>query len=126
MNILILGHAGDAHAAHVKNALTQAGATASYLDTNLFPKQLQISWQPHTQLGYLTLPNGVELNIQDIKSVYWRTFSGVYIPEFKDARQQRVAYNDSMSTLRTLMQTGSTKWINSWQAYQFHKENPYN
>ncbi|MDJ0796502.1 MAG: hypothetical protein QNJ51_06650 [Calothrix sp. MO_167.B12] len=124
MNILILGNAGDAHAAHVKNALTQAGATANYLDTSLFPKQLQISWQPHTQLGYLTLPNGVELNIQDIKSVYWRTFSGVYIPEFKDARQQQVAYNDSMSTLRTLMQAGSTKWINSWQAYQFHKEKP--
>ncbi|WP_088243966.1 ATP-grasp domain-containing protein [Calothrix rhizosoleniae] len=124
MNILILGNTSDAHAIHIKNALIQAGATANYLDTSLFPKQLQISWQPNTQLGYLTLPNGRELNIQNIHSVYWRTFSGVYVPEFKDSRQQRVAYNDSMSTLRTLMQVGSTKWINSWQAYQFHKEKP--
>ncbi len=124
MNILILGNASDAHATHIKNALIQAGATVNYLDTSLFPKQLQISWQPNTQLGYLTLPNGRELNIQNIHSVYWRNFSGVYVPELKDSRQQRVAYNDSMSTLRTLMQVGSTKWINSWQAYQFHKEKP--
>ena len=124
MNILILGNASDAHATHIKNALIQAGATVNYLDTSLFPKQLQISWQPNTQLGYLTLPNGRELNIQNIHSVYWRNFSGVYVPELKDSRQQRVAYNDSMSTLRTPMQVGSTKWINSWQAYQFHKEKP--
>jgi hypothetical protein len=36
MNILILGDASDAHAAHVKDALTQAGAAVDYLDTYLF------------------------------------------------------------------------------------------
>lgn len=124
MNILILGNASDAHAAHIKNALTQAGAIVDYLDTSLFPKQLQISWQPDTQLGYLTLPDGLELNIQDIHSVFWRNFFGVYVSEFKDFYQKQVAYNDSMSTLRTLMQACPAKWINSWQAYQFHKEKP--
>jgi len=124
MNILILGNASDAHAAHIKDALTQAGATVDYLDTSLFPKQLQVSWQPDTQLGYLTLPDAIELNIQDIHSVFWRNFFGVYVTDFKDPRQKQVAYNDSMSTLRTLMQGSSTKWVNSWQAYQFHKEKP--
>ncbi|MEM6754148.1 MAG: MvdC/MvdD family ATP grasp protein [Cyanobacteria bacterium P01_C01_bin.38] len=124
MNILILGNATDAHAAHIYNALTEAGATVNYLDTSLFPKQLRISWQPEQQLGYLTLPTGEELNIQDIHSVYWRNFSGVYIPEFKDSYQKKLAYNDSMSTLRTFMQACPAKWVNSWEAFQFHKEKP--
>lgn len=124
MNILILSNATDAHAAHIYNALTEAGATVNYLDTSLFPKQLRISWQPEQQLGYLTLPTGEELNIQDIHSVYWRNFSGVYIPEFKDSYQKKLAYNDSMSTLRTFMQACPAKWVNSWEAFQFHKEKP--
>ena len=124
MNILILGNATDAHAAHIYNTLTEAGATVNYLDTSLFPKQLRISWQPEQQLGYLTLPTGEELNIQDIHSVYWRNFCGVYIPEFKDSYQKKLAYNDSMSTLRTFMQACPAKWVNSWEAFQFHKEKP--
>jgi glutathione synthase/RimK-type ligase-like ATP-grasp enzyme len=124
MNILILGNASDVHAAHIKNALTQAGATADYLDTSLFPTQLRVSWRPHTLNGCLILPGGRQLKLQDIHSVYWRNFSGVYIPPLKDSNQQQVAFNDSMSTLRTLMQACPAKWVNSWQAYQFHKEKP--
>jgi glutathione synthase/RimK-type ligase-like ATP-grasp enzyme len=35
-----------------------------------------------------------------------------------------IVFNEAMSVLRTLTQAGSTIWINSWQAYQFHKEKP--
>ena len=124
MNILILGNASDAHAAHLKDVLSQAGATVDYLDSCLFPTQLRISWQPDTQSGCLTLPSGRQLNLQDIKSVFWRNFSGVYIPPLKDSDQQRVAFNDSMSTMRSLIRACPARWINSWQAYQFHKEKP--
>jgi glutathione synthase/RimK-type ligase-like ATP-grasp enzyme len=124
MNILILGNAEDAHAAHLQQVLTQAGATVDYLDTRLFPTQLQMSWQPDTQVGCLTLPGGRRLNFQDIKSVFWRSLSDVYIPSLKDAHQQRIAFNDSISTLRSLIQACPARWINSWQAYQFHKEKP--
>lgn len=124
MNILILGNSEDAHAAHLKQVLTQAGAMVDYLDTRLFPTQLQMSWQPDTQNGYLTLPGNRRLNFQDIKSVFWRSLSEVYIPPLKDANQQRIAYNDSLSTLRSLIQSRPARWINSWQAYQFHKEKP--
>lgn len=124
MNILILGDASDAHAAHIKNALTEAGAAVDYLDTSLFPKQLRVSWRPDTQAGCLTLPSGRQLNLQDIHSVFWRNFSGVYVAPLTDANQQQVAFNDSMSTVRSLMQACPGRWINSWQAYQFHKEKP--
>jgi hypothetical protein len=124
MNILILGDASDGHAAHIKDALSQAGAEVDYLDTYLFPRQLRLSWQPDTLEGCLTLPGGRQLNFQDIHSIFWRNFSGVYVPSLKDANQQQVALNDSMSAVRTLMQACPARWINSWQAYQFHKEKP--
>ena len=41
MNIFILGNSDDAHAAHLKNALRQAGATVDYLDTRLFQTKLR-------------------------------------------------------------------------------------
>lgn len=124
MNILILGNPEDAHAAHMQQALTKAGATVDYLDTRLFPTQVQMSWQPNTQLGCFTLPGGRCLDFQDIKSVFWRNLSDMYIPSLKDANQQRVAFNDSISALRSLLQACPARWINSWQAYQFHKEKP--
>ena len=124
MNILIIGDATDAHAAHLKNALTQAGATVDYLNTYLFPTQLRLSWRPDTQVGCLTLPGGRQLNFSDIHSVFWRNFSGVYVPPLKDSQQQQVALKDAMSTVRSLMQACPARWINSWQAYQFHQEKP--
>ena len=101
MNILILGNSSDAHAAHLKNALTQAGATVDYLDTRLFPTRLRMSWQPNDQVGCLTLPGGHKLKFQDIHSVFWRNFSGVYVPALKDSFQQTIAFNDAVSTVRS-------------------------
>jgi glutathione synthase/RimK-type ligase-like ATP-grasp enzyme len=124
MNILILGNSEDSHAAHLKDALTQAGATVNYFDTRLFPTQLQMSWQPDNQIGYLTLPGGIRLNLQQIESVFWRNFSGVYVPDLKDTERQKIAVNDSMSAMRSLIQACPARWINSWDAYQFHKEKP--
>lgn len=123
MNILILGNSEDAHAAHLQQALTQAGATVDYWDTRLFPTQLRMSWQPDTQVGGLSLPER-RIKFQDIKSVFWRNLSGIYVPALKDANQQRIALNDSISVLRSLIQACPACWVNSWQAYQFHKEKP--
>lgn len=124
MNILILGNSEDAHAAHLKQALIQAGATVDYFDSCLFPTQMRMSWQPDTQVGSLALPGGRKLKFQEIKSVFWRSISSVYIPSLKDTSQQRIAFNDSMSALRSLIQACPARWVNSWQAYQFHKEKP--
>jgi len=124
MNILVLGNSEDAHAAHIKQALSAAGATVDYLDTRLFPTQLRVSWQPDTQVGHLTLPEGRKLELQEIHSVFWRNFSGVDVPALKESYQQRIAENDSMSVLRSLMQACPARWVNSWKAYEFHKEKP--
>jgi glutathione synthase/RimK-type ligase-like ATP-grasp enzyme len=106
------------------NALARAGVTVDYLDTRLFPQQLSLSWQPNTEVGYITLPKGKKLSFEDIHSVFWRNLGGVTVPALKNVQQQRIAYNDVVSTLRSLIQACPARWINSWQAYEFHKEKP--
>ncbi len=122
MQILVLGNAQDLHAAHILKALTAVGCNAKYLDTSLFPQRLALSWYAQSQQGELTLADGSRLDFDAIHSVFWRTLYPVKIPSIGDSYQ--VAYNDTMSTLRTFMQGTSTRWVNSWRAYQFHREKP--
>ncbi len=124
MNILILGSAEDIHAAHLKQSLMEKGITVDYLDTRLFPTKLKISWQPLTHTGYLKFPDGKKLNLADIHKIFWRTFAGVNVPQLNDSYQQTIAINDSMSLLRSFMRSSPEKWVNGWEAYQFHKEKP--
>ncbi len=124
MKILILGQSDDLHAAHLYKALSQSGATVNYLDTRLFPTQVKMSWRPDIEVGYLTLPGDISLNLKEIKSVFWRALGEVYVPNLQDAIQQKMAWVDTMSLLRSLIQLCPARWINSWQAYQFHKEKP--
>lgn len=122
MNILILGNSSDAHATHLWNSLTQAGATVDYLDTRLFPTKLQVAWRPDIPEGTLSLPSR-QLNLHEVHSVFWRSLSSVYVPLLGDANQQKIAFNDAMSTLRSLLKACSARWVNSWEAYEFHQEN---
>ena len=124
MQVLILGNSQDAHAARVKQELSAKGYSAHYLDTNLFPTSLSISWQPDSGEGYLHLTAEDKLAFKDVLSVYWRNLASISIPDLSDATLQRTAYNDSMSLLRTLVQALPARWVNSWAAYQFHKDKP--
>lgn len=124
MNILILGSEEDIHAAHLKQSLIEKGITVDYLDTRLFPTKLKISWQPVNHTGYLRFSDGRKLNLADVNKIFWRTFAGVNVPKLTDSYQETIAVNDSMSLLRSFMQSAPEKWVNSWEAYQFHKEKP--
>jgi glutathione synthase/RimK-type ligase-like ATP-grasp enzyme len=123
MRVLILGNRTDPHAVHLHQALTQAGAAVNYWDTQQFPSQTSLSWQPDTEQGTLLLPEGKRLEFEQIHSVFWRSFNGVQVPTLSQNHQQ-IAFNDSMSLLRSMLQACPARWINSWKAYQFHKEKP--
>ncbi|MEM9007205.1 MAG: hypothetical protein AAGE59_27215 [Cyanobacteria bacterium P01_F01_bin.86] len=122
--VLILGNCQDAHANHLHLKLTEAGFPTEFLETALFPTKVRVSWEPATKSGYLTLPSAKRLPFQAIRSVFWRTFTSAKIPKLPYAQDGHLAFNDAMSTLRTFMQGTSIRWVNSWQAYQFHKEKP--
>lgn len=124
MTVLILGNAADAHAAHIKAALESLGISTDYWDTATFPTQMQIAWSPITQAGTLKLANGQQFSLHEIRSVFWRSFTGLKVPNLPHESVQRVAQHDAMSSLRSLLQLSSIHWVNSWKAYQFHKEKP--
>jgi glutathione synthase/RimK-type ligase-like ATP-grasp enzyme len=124
MVILILGNASDAHAIHLKQRLESKQITVFYWDTRLFPTQMQLSWQPDRQMGYLVLPNGQRLNLEEIHSVFWRNFTGVFVPSLPDSTQHQIGLRDATSTLRSVIQACPAHWVNNWKAYQFHQEKP--
>lgn len=122
--ILILGDAQDAHAAHIKRALEAVGARAYYWETSRFPTQMHLSWEPHSQEGFLMLEPTQKIQCNEIKSVYWRRFSDAQAPQLADSHQSFVATYDSASALSAFMKNLSARWVNSWEAYQFHREKP--
>ncbi|NJO40924.1 MAG: hypothetical protein HC769_21855 [Cyanobacteria bacterium CRU_2_1] len=124
MNILILGNASDVHAAHLQQALEQAGAIVNYWDIQQFPTQLRMSWQPDSQIGQLAFPDGKLFKFEEIHSVFWRCLSQVNVPLLIDPDQHSIAIRDAMSTVRSIIQACPVHWVNSWGAYQFHKEKP--
>jgi glutathione synthase/RimK-type ligase-like ATP-grasp enzyme len=124
MHILIVGHATDAHAAHLATALTHAGASVHYFETQQFPTQIRMAWDPMRHTGALQLPAAPPLALHDIHSVFWRHFASVGVVPLQDAQQQRIAFHDAMSALRTLMKACPARWVNGWQAYEFHHEKP--
>ncbi|MGD1856093.1 MAG: hypothetical protein ACFB2W_17770 [Leptolyngbyaceae cyanobacterium] len=124
MYILILGNILDKEAARLKNRLEQAGATVEYWDSQLFPRHLQMTWQPHLHRGDLRLPTGKTIGLEDIHSVFWRTLRPVDVPSLPNLRQYRLAITDSTSALRSLIRGCLAHWVNSWEAYQFHQEQP--
>lgn len=124
MNVLILGHPADTQVAHLRNVLLQAGVVVDVVDTRLFPASIKLSWQPHDQQGALELPGNRYLDFEDIHSVFWRTFSPPAIAPLENTTQRGIAFTDSVSLLRTLIQAGPALWVNGWDAYQFHKDKP--
>lgn len=124
MTVLILGHAADLHAAHIYRSLEQLGVLCHYWDVATFPTQAQISWSPVTQEGVLRLADGRHMAMSQIHSVFWRNFAGVKVPKLPHETVQRVAYQDAIALVRSLLQLPSIHWVNPVQAYQLHREKP--
>ena len=124
MHILILGNDADNDTTILKNKLEREGVTVDYWDSQLFPRQLQLTWQPHTHGGYLRLPTGKTVDLSDVHSIFWHTLLPINVPLLPDLRQYQIAVADSTSILRSLIRGCPVHWVNSWEAYQFHQEQP--
>lgn len=123
MKILVLGCPEEAHARHMGQALGAAGASVNYLDTTQFPARLRLSWCPQTAEGTLRFESGDRLSLGDIHSVFWRSLGEPAIAPLEPPLKQ-VAIQDAASLLRSLIKSCPARWVNSWQAYEFHKEKP--
>jgi glutathione synthase/RimK-type ligase-like ATP-grasp enzyme len=126
MHILILGSLDDSHAVHVRNALRDRHVHAHIFPTDTFPASVQISYEPHTGQGSLSLDANTALPFDDIHALFWRSFAGVTVDmeAAQSSRRADIAHHDSMATLRTLLNSGRFRCVNSWLAYQYHQEKP--
>ena len=124
MSILILGTEKDAHARQVYHALEAKKIQAYFVDTAEFPTKVQLSWQPKLQQGVLTLSSGEVISTEKIQSVYWRSFRSANPANSGNEYQNKLARRDCETMLRTFLQLPHIQWVNSWEAYQFHREKP--
>jgi glutathione synthase/RimK-type ligase-like ATP-grasp enzyme len=124
MTVLILGYAADLHAAQIYRSLERLGILCHYWNVATFPTQAKITWSPLTQSGTLRLADGRSLAMSQIRSVFWRNFSGVKVPKLPHESVQKAAYQDAIALVRSLLQIPSIHWVNPVQAYQIHREKP--
>lgn len=124
---LVLGHANDVHARHMQEQLREQGHASHLLQTDKFPSEVRLSLRPASGGGTLHLGDGIDLDFDQIGSVYWRNFCGVTMETSRQTRgsMQDVAYYDSMACLRSwFAHRNATRWFNSWDAFQSHQEKP--
>ena len=122
--ILILGNSQDDHALHLYQSLTKKGVKVNFLDTYLFPTKLHLSFNINANQGSICFPDEQQIDWEQIHSIFWRNFNRVGIPQLEDSRQQMLAFNDSISALQSMIKGCPTHWVNSWDAYEFHRHKP--
>jgi glutathione synthase/RimK-type ligase-like ATP-grasp enzyme len=121
--ILILGKETDEHVLHVNSTLISSGFDTLILDTSEYPSKFGISWDPQCADGEISV-SGRVIKFSDIKSVYWRMINQIQVNQKMDQAQLSMVTVDSNSMLRTLLEDVRPRWVNSWNAYQFHEVKP--
>lgn len=124
MAILILGAAGDEHAAHVLQRLRALGRDAELLDSRDFPSRIAVAYDPRRRGGYLRLPGGRKLELDKVTAVYWRSYAGVGPVNLPHPGQAALAANDARGLFESLLIDLPARWVNGWQAYSLHQTKP--
>lgn len=124
MTVLVLGRSDDEHARHVLDALAERGTDAEPLDSRSFPAWTQLAFQPENGRGTLRTPGGRVLELAEIRAVYWRSYDGLEPPPLPDSEQAFIAANDARSLWESLLILLPARWVNGWQAFQWHQTKP--
>jgi hypothetical protein len=124
MTVLVLGRREDDHARHVLEALAARGVDAEPLDSRSFPGWTRLALDPALGTGTLQLPTGRRLEWNAIQAVYWRSYDGIEPPALPHAEQAFVAANDARSLWESWLTLLPARWVNGWQAFQWHQTKP--
>jgi glutathione synthase/RimK-type ligase-like ATP-grasp enzyme len=128
MAYIIIGQREDEHAIYMLEKMNGMGLSTYLLETYDFPRKIQFSFSPNNGSGALKLQCGTTLELDSIKAVYWRNFTGVTDEVTREslASGDYLAARDSMACLRTWFHlNNTTKWLNSWDAFEDHQEKPH-
>ncbi len=126
--IMIIGSEGDFHAKHIFEKLQAQGVACFYLDTRTFPKSLRLNLSPKDRQhpGTLITPEGQEVALESIQSVYWRYHHGIEIAPTVPVEVQSIIYREIEAALGSLFRLmPNANWVNSWAAVEGHKFKPH-
>lgn len=122
---LILGNPKDVHVSHLTQALTERDSIVFHLNSRLLPVQLKAAWDSQIQNCYFTLTDGYKLQVENIHSIFLRRISDPCVPSLGNSKQERIAFDDSMTTLRVILKSSPAFWVNNWEiSYRIHEEKP--
>lgn len=124
MTILLLGSSDDEHARHMAAHLRSRGCDVQTFDTQQFPAQVSLSFDPQRRTGVIRLASGRELSWPEIQSVYWRNYGGAGRSPLADPDQAFLAENDARSLLETFVIELPARWVNGFDAFRLHQAKP--
>jgi hypothetical protein len=122
--VLILGDSDDEHACFMLGYLRARGENVELLDSRCFPAEMTLSHDPARDAWTVRLPAGRVLAPGQVKSVYWRCFNSVLVPELPDEEQAFLAGNDSRSLFESFLIRYPARWVNGWDGYLLHQTKP--
>lgn len=126
MAYIVMGQRQDEHAGLIYQKLKERGARVFLLETHFFPTAIKFSFSPNDGGGALSFGDET-VAFNEVKAVFWRNFCGVADESTRQnyCSTDDIAAKDSMACLRTWFRLSSnTLWMNSWDAFQHHKEKP--
>ena len=125
MTVLILSNLEDVHAQAVMGALAKQGAHAELVDLSEFPTRLALSlaFEDGRRRFQLRRLGGGALDLDSVKSVWWRRPQPFSPPAGLDQAGFRLSMSESRTAFQGLYQALDAYWINepSRDAVASHK-----
>lgn len=121
--VLIVGDAGDAHAAAVAGQVARRGLTAAYLDFTKFPGEATLAWDPIRRRGRLVTDAGA-VDLAAVRSVYWRTANPTRAAAGLRGDLHGFAEQESRKALESLVRGLGCPVINPAEAIAGHRCKP--
>lgn len=124
MTILILGGNDDDHAAYVLAVLRERGHDAELLDSQWFPCELRLAFDPTSGGWHIHLPSGRTLAPGEVTAVYWRCYNAVPVQNLPDPEQAYIASNDARGLFESFLIHLPARWVNDWTGFLMHQTKP--
>lgn len=122
--IMIIGSERDYHAQHILERLQARGTPCFFLDTVAFPEKLVMGLSPTDGEGggFLKTPEGKQVPLSSIRSVYWRFHHGIEVNKELPPELRPIIYREIESALGSLFRNmPHVLWVNPYSAIDRHR-----
>lgn len=120
--ILIIGSPEESHSAFIHEKIRARGEAAAFIDTTRFPLHSTITLSPdRNEVCFFEPVAGKKINLSEVRSVYWRTYTGISVPRSVSAPYERdMAFREIESCIGSMFRMMDCLWVNSPAAIEMH------